>query len=175
VDLFVPLDALPSIARRLAEAVRGVGGGLAGWEALEWLRIEDGIPRFGQDMTDANLVLECGIEQRAVRYNKGCYIGQEVINRIHSMGQVTRSLRGLLLPGDWRSLPEPGTRLLHEGKPVGYVTSAVRSPALDRPVALGYVRREAAQAGTRLQLPIHGGECFAVVVTLPLTDYSQRH
>ena len=68
-----------------------------GWQAFETARIEAGIPRFGVDMDETNLPLECGIESRAVSYNKGCYIGQEVINRIHSFGHVTRELRGLRL------------------------------------------------------------------------------
>ena len=77
----------------------------AGWQAFETARIEAGIPRFGVDMDETNLPLECGIESRAVSYSKGCYIGQEVINRVHSFGHVTRELRGLRLADDLQSLP----------------------------------------------------------------------
>ena len=67
----------------------------------------------------------------AVSYNKGCYIGQEVINRIHSFGHVNRELRGLRLRGDLKSLPQRGDKLFHDGKEIGYITSAVKSPVLN--------------------------------------------
>ncbi len=86
------------MADKLIAAAKQIGGRACGWQAFETARIEAGIPRFGVDMDETNLPLECGIESRAVSYNKGCYIGQEVINRIHSFGHVNRELRGLRLP-----------------------------------------------------------------------------
>src|SRR4029079_3718388 len=90
--------ALPTTADKLIAAAKSIGGIPCGWTALETARIEAGIPRFGVDMDETNLPLECGLEARAISYNKGCYIGQEVINRIHSIGHVNRELVGLRLP-----------------------------------------------------------------------------
>ncbi|HSY09857.1 MAG TPA: folate-binding protein YgfZ, partial [Candidatus Dormibacteraeota bacterium] len=104
-DLFIPNNSLGAVADKLIAAAKAVGGRAVGWTAFETARIEAGIPRFGADMDETNIPLECGIESRAVSYNKGCYIGQEVINRIHSVGHVTRELRGLRLAGDLKSLP----------------------------------------------------------------------
>ena len=118
-------------------------------------------------MDETNIPLECGIESRAVSYTKGCYIGQEVINRIHSVGHVNRELRGLRLADDLKSLPQKGDKLLLAGKEVGYVTSAVKSPALNANLALGYVRREANQIGNELTLRTAAGESPAKIVALP--------
>ena len=99
-DLFVPSVALAAVADKLIAAAKSVGGRACGWTAFDTARIEAGIPRFGVDMDETNIPLECGIEDRAVSYTKGCYIGQEVINRIHSIGHVNRELRGLRLADD---------------------------------------------------------------------------
>jgi folate-binding protein YgfZ len=114
-------------------------------------------------MDETNIPLECGIEARAVSYSKGCYIGQEVINRIHSVGHVNRELRRLRLADDLAVLPVKGDKLFHDGKEVGYVTSAVKSPVLKANVALGYVRREVNKAGTELVLRMAAGESVARV------------
>ena len=143
------------------------GGRACGWQAFETARIEAGIPRFGADMDETNIPLECGIESRAVSYNKGCYIGQEVINRIHSVGHVNRELRGLRLADDLESLPQRGDKLFRDGKEVGFVTSAVKSPVLNANIALGYVRREANQIGNELTLRTTAGESPAKIVELP--------
>jgi len=166
-DLFAPADGMVELFGRLATAVRSAGGGLCGWEAAELVRVEQGIPRFGQDMDENNIPLEAGLERSTVSYSKGCYIGQEVLNRIHTMGQVTRLLRGLLLDASLSELPARGTRLTHGGKEVGYVTSAIHSPRLNAPIALGYVRREVNQPGTALQLAGEGGGGAVTVTDLP--------
>jgi folate-binding protein YgfZ len=166
-DLFVPNNSLGAVADKLIAAAKGVGGRAIGWQAFETARIEAGIPRFGADMDETNIPLECGIESRAVIYNKGCYIGQEVINRIHSVGHVNRELRGLRLADDLKALPARGDKLFHAGKEVGYVTSAVKSPTLGANLALGYVRREANQIGNELTLRTAAGESAARIVELP--------
>ncbi len=91
-------------------------------------RIEAGIPRYGQDMDDTNIPLEAGLEARAISYAKGCCIGQEVINRIHSVGRVARELRGLRLADALPQLPARGDKLYHAGKEVGHVTSTLNAP-----------------------------------------------
>ncbi|HTR42175.1 MAG TPA: glycine cleavage T C-terminal barrel domain-containing protein [Pseudomonadales bacterium] len=166
-DLFVPNAALGAVMDKLIAAAKAVGGGGCGWTALETARIEAGIPRFGVDMDETNLPMEC-IESRAMSFNKGCYIGQEVLNRIHAIGHVTKELRGLRLPGDLKALPQKGDKLFRDGKETGYITSAVKSPALNINIALGYVRREANQIGTELVLKTPGGENFVKIVELPL-------
>ena len=169
-DLFVPNNSLGAVADKLIAAAKQIGGCAIGWTAFETARIEAGIPRFGADMDETNIPLECGIEGRAVSYNKGCYIGQEVINRIHSVGHVTRELRGLRLAnpaGAGLPLPQKHDKLFHAGKEVGYVTSAVKSPSLNANIALGYVRREANQIGNELTLRTTAGESPAKIVELP--------
>ncbi len=166
-DFFVPTAALGAVADKLIAAAKAVGGCACGSTAFEIARIEAGIPRFGADMDETNIPLECGIEARAVSYQKGCYIGQEVINRIHSIGHVNRELRGLRLPEEPNTLPAKGDKLFHAGKEVGHVTSAVHSPMLNATIALGYVRREVNKVGTELSLQSSGGECGATIVALP--------
>jgi folate-binding protein YgfZ len=165
-DIFIPSESLGAVADKLIASAKAVGGRACGWTAFEMARIESGVPRFGADMDETNLPMEC-IESRAVSFNKGCYIGQEVLNRIHAIGQVTRELRGLRLMDDLRTLPNKGDKLFQNGKEMGYITSAVRSPALDANIALGYVRREANQIGTELRLKTPDGDSSVKIVELP--------
>lgn len=166
-DVFVPVTALATVAAQLLTAAAPLGGRAAGWDALEIARIEAGIPRYGADMDETNLPLECGIENRAVSYQKGCYIGQEVINRVHSFGQVTRALRGLRLADGLETLPARGEKLFAAGKEVGFVTGAVYSPACQANLALGYVRKETNQLGAELQWQTCSGPSPAIIVGLP--------
>src|SRR5438128_1996743 len=136
-DLYVPMTSLAPIAEQLQQRVKAVGGRYCGWQAFEVARIEAGIPRFGIDMDETNFPQECGIEARAVSYTKGCYIGQEVLNRIHTLGHVNRQLVGLHLADDLKQLPIRGGRLLQKDKHVGNVSSAATSPLLNGKIALG--------------------------------------
>ena len=164
-DLFIPNAALEGMARKLVSSANLIGGTATGWTAFETARIEAGIPRFGADMDETNIPIECGIEARAISYNKGCYIGQEVLNRIHTLGHVNKSLRGLRLTDDLKSLPVKGDKLFHDGKEVGYVTSAAVSPKLKANIALAYIRREVDQDGTELVLRSQDTETPAKVET----------
>jgi len=166
-DLFVPAAALSAVAEQLITTAKEVGGRACGWQALEMLRIEAGIPRFGADMDETNLPPEAGLEGRAISYSKGCYIGQEVMARIRTYGQVAKSLCGLLLPDVLDALPRKGDKLVHGDKEAGYITSALASPALGRNIALGYVRRECHQPGSELKVRCAGGDQAATVVGLP--------
>jgi folate-binding protein YgfZ len=166
-DLFVPADSLGAVADKLIAAAKAVGGRGCGWSAIEIARIEAGIPRFGVDMDESNLPQECGIEALAVSYTKGCYLGQEVINRIHSIGHVNRELRGLRLTEGLNNLPVKGDRLFKDDKEVGYITGAVFSPSLAAQIALGYVRREAGAVETELLISTREGEGKARIVDLP--------
>ena len=166
-DLFVPTASLRPIAEKLLAAARSVGGCPCGWQAFDLARIEAGIPRFGVDMDETNLPQECGIETRAVSYTKGCYIGQEVLNRIHTLGHVNRRLCGLRLADDLKTLPARGDKLFQAGKEVGAVTSAVASRKFSANLALGYLRREASRIGTELVLRADAGDSQAWTTELP--------
>lgn len=166
-DLFVPTASLAAVADKLVAAARETGGGPVGWEALEMARLEAGIPRFGVDIDETNLPPEAGLDDRAISYNKGCYIGQEIIARIRTYGQVAKSLRGLRLESIGGTLPQKGEKLFLDGKDAGYVTSAAVSPSLGFPIALGYVRRQANQVGARLQIGTPAGPGSATIVELP--------
>jgi folate-binding protein YgfZ len=119
-----------------------------GAEALETLRIETAVPKWGVDMDENTIPNEAGLEARAISYDKGCYIGQETIARIKTYGHVNRRLVQIAVAGV--SVPARGDKICAEGREVGQVTSAVRSLRLGKLLALGYVRREFARAGAKL-------------------------
>ena len=122
-------------------------------EAVENLRIEQGIPRWGNELSESVLPNEAGLDTRAISYTKGCYLGQEVISRIKSLGHVNRQLRGLL-PASGVFL-ESGDKLVgtdEAGKEIGFITSVAQSRALDHAIALGYVRRGFDAPGSILQV-----------------------
>ena len=170
LDLFVPLSGMESARTKLAAAARGIGGGPAGWLAFEQARIEAGIPRFGADMDESNLPPEAGLETRAISYSKGCYIGQEVIARIRTYGQVAKALRMLRLDDQLQQLPAKGEKLFSEGKEAGYITSAIRSPRLGQNLALGFVKREVWEIGNSLTLPMAGVNHSAIITALPFHE-----
>ncbi len=148
--ILLPTEAVDPAGQALAAE----GAIPAEGDALETVRVESGVPRFGSDMSEDNFPPEARIETRAVSYTKGCYLGQETIARIKTYGHVNRLLVGLLPETD-RAVSR-GTRLYHpdvtsvlrEHKEAGYVTSSVYSPQLKRIVALGYVHRTIEAPGT---------------------------
>lgn len=145
-----PADAVPPIS----------GDGIpraipVGFDVQEICRIEAGVPRHGLDITDKNLIQETG-RLNAVSFNKGCYIGQEVVERVRSRGHVNRVLVQLLFDGAQEVAP--GTALTVDGKTVGAITSAAYSFEMRRTVALGYVRREHAAAGRNLMAGVARAE-----------------
>jgi folate-binding protein YgfZ len=167
LQIFAPVAAQADLLQRLAGLARELGGGPCGWQTLEVARIEDGTPRFGADMDDTNLPPEAGIEASAISYSKGCYIGQEVIARVRTYGQVAKKLRGLDLGAALDTPPIRGARLLHQGREVGSLTSVVWSPRCERWIALGYVRREINQEGAVLEFSSGDRLLPAIIVPLP--------
>lgn len=154
--LWIAAGEAGRLAERLLQnaAVRPVG-----FEALETVRVEAGIPRWGRDFGAENFPQETGFEE-AVSYTKGCYLGQEIVARIHYRGGVQKTLRGLLFDGE----PAAGATLLYEGRAAGTATSVVRSPARERWIGLSILHKRAAEPGTRLE--IEGGGS-AEVTALP--------
>lgn len=122
-------------------------------DAAEQFRIEQGVPRWGAELTDQIIPVEANLEGVAIDYAKGCYIGQEVISRMKMSGQTNKRLCGLL-SRDGRPL-RAGERLLapESGKDAGWITSAVRSESLSKEIALAYVKRGFNEPGTELQAP----------------------
>lgn len=149
-------------------AADAVGGHLiadgavpAGPDAWDVLRVERGIPAFGRDFGPDNFPQETGLGEQAVNYQKGCYLGQEVVARIHYRGGVNKALRGLRFPGAG-SPPPTGTPLLADGRPAGTVGTSVLSPA-HGPIALAILHNRANAPGTTLDLETGTAE----VTTLP--------
>jgi folate-binding protein YgfZ len=166
-DFFAPVESL----ERLAQALFAATGALCGWQALETVRIESTVPRFGADIDETNLPPEAGLENRAISYSKGCYIGQEVIARIRTYGQVARALRGLKLGSGAGRSPGKGAKLFLNGKEVGYITSVAESPRCQSSIALGYVRKEANAVGTELLVECGDGSIPARIETIPFQAF----
>jgi folate-binding protein YgfZ len=164
-DLIVDRQA----ADALTTALIGAGAVRVDENAAETVRIEAGRPRFGQDMTEDTIPLEAGIEDRAISRTKGCYVGQEVIIRVldRGHGRVARRLVGLALSPD-APVPALGAGIVAGEREIGRVTSATRSPALGRPIALGYVHRDFVSSGTEVTI----GDTPAVVASVPFAGTS---
>jgi folate-binding protein YgfZ len=146
-------------SERLVAALAAAGAPAVSAEAVEILRIESGTPRFGREMDTATMPAEAGIVERAVNFEKGCYIGQETVARLHYKGKPNRHLRGLRLGAP----AEPGAALLLGEREVGRLGGSGISPA-HGPIGLAIVRREA-EPGTELLVGEDG--VTARVVDLP--------
>jgi folate-binding protein YgfZ len=132
-------------------------------EVVETLRLEHGIPLWGSELTTHTLPPEGGPHLLdAISYTKGCYVGQETIARLKSVGHVNRTL--VFLCSDSAIFPEPGAKLQQDDREVGAITSAGFSPRIERGIALGYVQRALAVDGTLLQA---GGTKMTVTSPLP--------
>jgi folate-binding protein YgfZ len=140
----------PSQMTLLEDALRKVEAMQVGTTAQELLRIAAGVPRYGQDIRERDLPQETE-QQRALHFSKGCYIGQEIVERIRSRGNVHRKFTGFDVHG---SLPAVGTKLQTNDRDVGEITSAASLPlgGGERLVALGYIRREIATPGKQFQV-----------------------
>lgn len=152
-----------NVASSLMDALRRAGAESVDAESAEVLRVEAGVPKFRHDMDEDTIPLEAGLETRAISMTKGCYVGQEVIIRVlhRGHGRVARRLVGLTLDGD--RIPAAGAPIHAGDRDVGRVTSAVRSVALMKPIALAYLHRDFTEPGHRVT--VDGEE--AVVTALP--------
>lgn len=154
---FVPMDDADKFVTSLGNAVE------ISDELYEVLRIENGVPKYGVDMDETTIVPELGLDG-LISYNKGCYIGQEIIARIHFRGHVAKRLSGLVLlergavtTGSNAELQTP------DGKNAGRITSVTYSPKLEKTIALSYVRYDYLSEGTDLMI----GNSSAEVKNLP--------
>jgi folate-binding protein YgfZ len=151
-----------AVTPRLFDACREAGAVAAGMVALDRLRIEAGVAWPGIDMDESTLIMETG-RDAAISFRKGCYLGQEVVERIAARGHVNRRLGGVFLDGE--RLPPRGTALLAAARPVGYVTSSTRSPLFERPIALAMIQCTHGMVGERLQRADDASA--AIVAALP--------
>ena len=147
------LRASPEVLSALEKALRANGVPTIAPATLEQLRLWEGLPRFGTDIRDRELPQETN-QTHALHFAKGCYLGQEIVERIRSRGQVHRIFSAFALQGTLPALPTP---LEVDGKPAGELTSAAMVPLEGGPalLALGYARREA--LNTRAALTYSGG------------------
>ncbi len=157
-----PADTAPPLFAAAVEA----GAQPMGMTALDVIRVERGVPWAGVDMDESTLLMETGCDT-AISFTKGCYLGQEVVERVAARGHVNRHLTGLIIDG--AELPAGGARLLAQGREVGYVTSAVHSQALDRPIALAMVQRKHAAPGERVEIQTNGSGTVATLPFVPGT------
>ena len=152
-------------ANSLWTALQNAGVRPVGYDALEKLRIEAGLPRYGVDMDETNVVTETTLDD-AVSYTKGCYVGQEIIARIKYRGHVAKKLAGLIF--DQALKIESGASIRSsDGKEIGRVTSVTLSPHLGRTIAMGYVKYDYLAPGTSVRIVSGEKEFLAEVTDLP--------
>jgi folate-binding protein YgfZ len=142
---------LPDEVNRLWNALLTAGATPVGSEALEMQRILSGIPLYGVDIRERDLPQETE-QTRALNFNKGCYVGQEIVERIRSRGAVHRKFSGFMVEGTARIAP--GAKIVVGNKEVGEITSAIalHGSGADRTLALGYIRREASIPGKEAEI-----------------------
>lgn len=148
-ELIARREVLPALWRKLLAHVRAPGGAPIGMAALNTLRLEAGVPWFPADFNEAMIPHEAALESTHVSFNKGCYTGQEIVERVRSRGHVNR--KRVTLKFSTATPPLPGTKLRASGAEVGYITSAAFSPAAGTAIGMGYVRREHFAPGSILE------------------------
>jgi folate-binding protein YgfZ len=138
-----------------------IGLNPVGSQALEILRLEAGYPKYAADMDENTIVLEAGFKD-ALSFNKGCYLGQEVVARATHIGRVNKQLVGLIV--ETKDSVPPRSKLTSDGREAGFITSAAFSPGLGRVASLGYANRDFAKEGTRVNVQ-SGETSLSAVVT----------
>jgi folate-binding protein YgfZ len=149
-ELIASRAALPALWSKLLANVRAHDGEPIGMAALNALRLEAAIPWFPADFNDAMIPHEAALEDTHISFNKGCYTGQEIVERVRSRGHVNR--KRVSLQFSTAQPPAPGTKLRVGEAEVGFVTSAAFSPAAGTSIGMGYVRREHLAPGSVVEL-----------------------
>ena len=163
VELLLSRKSLLPAWEALSTAVRARGGSPIGYRAVDMLRLEAGIPWYGTDFDEHHIPQEGGVESTHVSFTKGCYTGQEIVERVRSRGHVNRRLAGLLFSS--AEAPKTGTTIVAPGgAEAGHVTSAAFSPVAGKAIGMAYLRREYLQPGTTLEC----GNATAQVIEMPL-------
>lgn len=171
VEIITESGAGAALWEFLASAGRQDPGVVVGEDALDIHRIECGLPRYPQEINDDVLPGETGQSERAVSFQKGCYLGQEVVERMRSRGVVARKLRGLVLEG--AAIPPGGSELVDAGgHAIGRVTSACHSIGRNAVVGLGYIKTGSSAAGIAIAVRVDGGLIPGTVADLPLVKPS---
>ena len=163
-DVVVPVSQAVQLWTVLVEGDGGPGARPVGMEALEVIRVEQGVPVYGRELGEDYNPLEADLLE-FVSFNKGCYIGQEVVTRLDTYEKVQKHLVGLSWDSDEN--PASNASLSLDGKKVGDITSAVSSARLRRGIGLGYVRKSQARPGVQLATESPGGEVKTTVEELP--------
>lgn len=161
-EFLVERAHLEALWETLQAATREEGGGPAGYTALNALRLELGAPWFSYDFGEKQIPHEAGLQDSHISYTKGCYTGQEIVERVRSRGQVNRVR--VVVQFDGNEVPAAGIPLLCDGKEFGYVTRTAFSPKRNAPIGMAYVRREKSAAGAELAT----SDGRATVLTLPI-------
>jgi len=165
-DLFVEANA----ATKIRDTLTNAGATTFSEQTLETLRIEAGIPRYGIDMDESNVVTESNLDD-AVSFTKGCYIGQEIIVRIKHRGHVAKKLAGVILD-EATPAPRNSKIISNDEKEIGRVTSSTFSPRLNRAIALGFVKYDYLAPGTRIKVSSDVGSIDGEVSALPFVKGS---
>ena len=161
-DVVAPVDHAASVWLDLADR----GAVPVGEFAAEAVRVEQGVPRYERELGEEYNPLEAGLLP-FISFDKGCYIGQEVVVRLNTYRKVQKRLMGIALDGE---KPENDALLEADGKQVGFLTSVVDSPALGRPLALAYVRTAHAEAGLAVEVRSGNRAVGGVTLELPLSS-----
>jgi folate-binding protein YgfZ len=157
-EFIVARDKLEPLWDVLLQTTRRHGGGAMGYTALSAQRLVQGVPWFGYDFGEKQIPHEAGLESSHISYTKGCYTGQEIVERVRSRGQVNRRRVELLFSGE--GVPENGAELTVDGKAVGYVTRAARSWYPPGVLGMGYLSKE--HRGAAAQVQWSGGSATVV-------------
>jgi folate-binding protein YgfZ len=178
-DFLVTRENLSALWNALLDATRRHGGGPVGYEALNVLRLEDGVAWFGVDFDDNQIPHQAALESTHISYTKGCYTGQEIVERVRSRGQIQRRRVLLRFAGD--AIPRAGEPLFApsaensakdatenpagSGAEIGFVTRAARSPKFGAVIGMGYVRREQMDPGSKVKWSGGAAEVFEIPAT----------
>jgi folate-binding protein YgfZ len=160
-EFIVERDKLEGLWDVLLQATRRHGGGPMGYKALSAQRLVMGVPWFGYDFGEKQIPHEAGLESSHISYTKGCYTGQEIVERVRSRGQVNRRRVELLFAGE--GVPENGAELTVDGKAVGYVTRAAQSWYPPCVLGMGYLGKDHRGVGAKVQWS--GGSATVVEFT----------
>ncbi|MXY50334.1 MAG: aminomethyl transferase family protein [Gemmatimonadetes bacterium] len=167
-DIYVPADSADEIWKAL---LAGEGDGVPcmpiGYETLEVLRVEAGIPRCTAELDDRIIPNEA-VKDRAVSFTKGCYIGQEPVVMMEHRGRPNRLLSGMVVEGE--TLPGRNAVIRKDGKEAGWITTAVHGRAVDGIIALGFVRRRSMASGGPFEVEVDGAPARAEIADLPFYD-----